>query len=668
MFVAATFLSAFLVFLVQPMLGRFVLPWFGGGPSVWTVCMLFFQAGLLGGYAYAHLLVARLPFRRGVALHLGAVALSLLTLPITPAPSGDGPPTLGILGVLVGSVGVPYALLSATAPLLQAWAARGVREPWRLYAWSNAGSLLALLAYPLAVEPTLGRVGQTWVWSGAYAVLAALLALCGRAAWRARDVEARAQAAAPPTAGQRALWVALSACASVYLVATTDALTEDLSAAPFLWVLPLALYLLTFILCFGRPQWMKRAWLVPLLVVTLPVQGWALYQATSFPIFGQIALQGAAMFVACLVLHGEMVRLRPAPAHLTGFYLLTSLGGALGGLFVGVIAPLVLPMRIELHLAMIGTGLLVVAVFWREHRQREFRNEPWWVWPVALAPMALLGWFLWGRIDDTRAGAIWLHRNFFGVLQVKEAPSFLPGGPSRRLVHGRIAHGRQFTDERRGEPISYYGHDSGVGQYFAWASTSPPRNVGVVGLGVGTVAAFGRPGDTMTFFEINPDVERAARALFTYLEDSRARVDVVLGDARKTLEHKPDRPFDALVLDAFSSDAIPAHLLTREAFALYFERLTPGGVLVVNISNRHLDLRPVVRAHAAALGLEVSEVTADGEFRLGLHRSRWLLVTRDPALRRWLGDRNRLDPHTPVELLDWTDDFTPLLPLLRALR
>lgn len=671
-YIAATFTSAFLVFLVQPMLGRFVLPWFGGGPSVWTLCLLFFQLGLLAGYAYAHLLVARLPARRGVALHLALVGLSLLTMPVTPsAPSGSGH-VLGVLGVLAGSVGLPYVLLSATAPLLQAWATRAEPEaggpgPWRLYAWSNAGSLLALLAYPVLFEPWLGRTAQTIAWSAAYALLALLLALAARAVWQAADRPAEPASGPRPSLGDRALWVALSACGSIYLIAVTDTLTEDVGAAPFLWVVPLALYLATFILAFGRPGWTRRILVLPPLLLYLPLQGWALFEASGLGIGAQLFFQGAGLFAGCLALHGELVRLRPAPAHLTSFYLATAAGGALGGLLVGVVAPLVFPIRVEAQIAMLGVATLPVFVFWRERRRVEWRTEPAWVWLLGLMPAGFLAWTLWGHVEMQLGYSIWVKRNFFGVLQVKEVDASTVGGPSRRLLHGRIAHGRQYTDERRREPISYYGRQSGAGLAIDRRPDGPPRHLAVVGLGVGTLAAFGRSGDRVTFYEINPEVVTAARELFTYLSDSPAQITVVEGDARLRLAESSDR-YDVLALDAFSSDAIPAHLLTREALALYLERLTPDGVLALNISNRHVDLRPVVTAHAAHFGLEVATITSDGSERKGLHRARWMLVTRDPTLRPWLAERKAEDPPQAIAPVEWTDESTPLLPLLRALR
>ncbi len=672
LFAAATTLGAFLLFLVQPLLGRFVLPWFGGGSTVWTVCMLFFQAGLLAGYLYAHLLVLRLPARRGVVLHAALLALSLLTLPLTPeAPAPETPPTVGILLVLFLSVGVPYAILSATAPLVQAWAARveRAREPYRLYAWSNAGSLVALLAYPLLVEPALGLSAQAATWSVAYAAFALLLAACGVATWRragttVAPVDAE-PVGPPPSRADRVLWVALSACGSTLLLATTDRMSEDISATPFLWVVPLALYLLSFIICFGRPRLASPVFWIPALVIALFGQTMALHRGAVLGLPWQLALHAGGLFAGCMVLHGDLVRHRPPPGWLTGFYLATATGGAIGGLLVGVGAPRLLPLRVELHVAMVLTAALPLSIAWRARRRVAMRGEPRWVWLLPAMAVAFLAWGLYRHAATSYAGSRWMARGFHGVLKVKHTPARAPEGPSLRLLHGRIMHGRQYTDARRRDPTSYYGPRSGLGLLFRWGQDLPPRHIGAIGLGVGTVAAFGRCGDSITFYEIDPLVLRAARTWFSFLSETCAEVDTVLGDARLTLS-RTDAVYDVLVLDAFSGDAIPAHLLTREAMELYDARLARDGVLAINVSNRHLDLRPIVRAHAAHLGMELSEITSEGEPKRALNRARWILLTRRPELRSWVTKEGELDLVDASVRQTWTDDHAPLLPILRA--
>lgn len=675
LFAVTALISAFLLFLVQPLMGRYVLPWFGGGSTVWTICMLFFQSGLLAGYAYAHLLALRLPLRRGLTVHGVLVALSLLVLPIVPdAPEPGGSPTLGILATLGVAVAAPYVVLSATAPLIQAWAAsveKG-RSPYRLYAWSNTGSLAALIAYPLVLEPFIGLERQAVGWSIGYGAFAALIGVC---AWQVhrRGVQLVAQADAtadpPPPRGDTILWIALTAVASALLLATTDRLTEDISASPFLWVLPLGLYLLTFIICFGRPTWAdRRVWFGALPLTALGLW-WALEQGADLGMLGQLLILNGALFVGCMALHGEVVRLRPAPAHLTGFYLATSLGGALGGVLVGLAAPALLPVRIELQLAALATGMLTSLQAWRVWKARPFVSAPRWigaVMPLMVIALAI-GFALELRVR--LAGVTAIDRGFYGVLRVKEIPEVFPTGPARKLVHGRIMHGQQFTDERRSDALSYYSADSGIGRFFAWGEDGPPRTVGAVGLGVGTVAAFGRSGDRVVFFEIDPLVERFAEEWFTYLGDARSRgvdVEVVIGDGRLQLAHTLEA-FDVIVLDAFSSDAIPAHLLTREAFALYLDRLRDDGVLVINIANRHLDLRPVLRAHAHAFDLDAIEIARAGNWLENTAHTRWVFMSRDRAfIDAAIADDVHTEKMALPDRVPWTDDFAPLFPLMKA--
>jgi hypothetical protein len=402
------------------------------------------------------------------------------------------------------------------------------------------------------------------------------------------------------------------------------------------------------------------------LVLALFGQTMALHRGAVLGLPWQLALHSAGLFAGCMVLHGDLVRLRPGAAHLTGFYLATSVGGALGGVLVGVLAPRLLPLRIELHLAMLMTAALPLYAAWRARRRVELRGEPPGVWLLPWFAVAILGWGLYSQAERAWHGAIWVDRGFHGVLKVKQTPARLPEGPSVRLLHGRIMHGRQYTDARRQDPTSYYGPRSGLGLLFEHDADGPPRHIGAIGLGVGTIAALARCGDRVEFYEIDPLVVSAARRWFSYLQDSCAEIELVLGDARLTLAQNEVR-YDVLVLDAFSGDAIPTHLLTREAMDLYDARLTRDGVLAINLSNRHLDLRPVVRDHAAYLGMEFTEVTSDGDREHGLARARWTLLTRDPALRTWVTARGERDAVDDALTLSWTDDHAPVLPILRAL-
>jgi hypothetical protein len=669
-FVGAVTLGAGLLFMVQPMLGRVLLPWFGGGATVWAVCLLFFQTALLLGYAYAHLLAMRLPTRTGIKIHAGLLIAAAICLPLSlTAPVDETTPTWAILRTLSLGVGLPYLALSATAPLVQAWAARVQDQPddaapYGLYAWSNGGSLGALLAYPIAVEPFVGVRTQLLGWSIVFGLWLLALGACARIAWlRGRDPVRTRTADTRPGWADVLIWISTTAVASGMLLAVTDLMAEQASAGPFMWVLPLSVYLISFILCFGTPSWSDRAIWLPLTCAALGILYWV-FDGADLDLVTQCVLYTVGLFVCCMLLHGEWVRHRPAPGHLTGFYLAGSVGGALGGLSVAVIAPLVFDVRAELAVLMVMTAILAFGLAWRSRRRRPMRQDPVWIPLGALLIVVAFGWALKRSVDEISEKAIWVKRGFYGVLRVRVRDAQTIGGPSRRLLHGPIMHGYQFTDHRAQQPISYYGPRSGVAR--AIRSYDRPRRIGVVGLGVGTVAAFTRPQDHAVFYEISPDVVQAAREWFTYLSGAQGTNEVVLGDARRTLTESDER-FDVLVLDAFTGDAIPAHLLTREALELCLDRLERDGTIVVNISNRHLDLRPVLKAHAEALGLHFQSITSRGKRREALFLARWVVLSRDAdqhakvvkgiAPDKWKGDR-----------VDWTDDFAPIWSLLRAWR
>ncbi len=630
------------------MLARCVLPWFGGAPTVWIVSLLFFQTALLAGYGYAHLVE-----RTGaVRLHLGLLVLSLLLLPITPnaalAPTPEQSPTAVLLLVLTLTVGVHYVLLSATAPLLQARAAADAdARPYRLYAWSNAGSLLALLAYPLVVEPLWGARAQTQAWSVGYALFTLLLVVVF---WRVRDLP-RPPALRVPSKRDAAGWFALAGCGTATLMSISEAIAQDLSVTPLLWVLPLALYLLSFVLCFAGDRWSPRRLVVPATVLALVTLWWVLDRGYHVSWRLQLGAWCGGLFVVCVALHGELWRARPEPRHLTAYYLWISAGGAFGGLLVAVVAPFALPHHLELHLTLLAAWLLCG---WRWRRTtdelRSADGRALLVMAVALALAVGLGRDAWKRVR----GADTLTRGFFGVLKVKRY-----GTGERALLHlldGRISHGFQFTAaERRSEPTAYFARHSGIGKTLTRPSAA--RRVGVLGLGVGTLAAYGRAGDLFRFYEINPDVADVARTRFTFLADSAAQVEVVLGDARLTLASEPPQRYDVLAVDAFSGDAIPTHLLTREAVDLYVRHLAPDGVLAINTSNRHADLKRVVRAHAERLQWKARRVGAKARSPLGPYLSEWILLSREGV--------DFGDPLATGAPLSWTDDHAPVLPLLR---
>ena len=559
LYAATIFLSAFLLFLVQPIIAKLILPWFGGSAAVWITCLLFFQVALLVGYLYAHYLVRRLPPRLQSPLHLAVLGASLLVLPILPRgswrPSGPEHPAWHILLLLAATIGLPYLALSSTSPLLQAWYAQSGGEPerlpYRLFALSNGGSMLALLGYPTLVEPFFLRRHQAIGWSMAYA---GVCLLCALVALRRRpEVATSIHPALVPEPGwtTQLLWVALAACASASLLAVTDHLTQNLAAIPFLWVLPLALYLLSFILCFEGRGWYRRGLFLRLLAVALGSMAYTLapeFDNTRLAVL--IPLYSTGLFICCMFCHGELAGLKPHPARLTTFYLMISLGGAAGGLFVALLAPQVFPGYFELPISLEACGLLALVVLHRTPGTAFYkaRWRPVWLLVVALTLTlaASLAKTAWDRVDETEA----MVRNFYGCLRVIDyelSPvDLVQAGKEdalsedrqcRKLMNGTIDHGLQLqAPNRRRQSTGYYGSNSGIGRTLRVVGTHGPLRVGIIGLGAGTMAAFGRRGDRYTFYEINPLDIQLANTQFTFLRDSQAQVDIVVGDARLSLE------------------------------------------------------------------------------------------------------------------------------------
>lgn len=665
--------SAFLLFQVQPIIARIILPWFGGSAAVWTTCLLFFQSVLLLGYLYAHWLYRKLPARFQTLAHMLLLAASAAVLPILPAaswkPSGAEDPTLRILWLLAVTVGPPYFLLSTTGPLLQAWYARRHEKavPYRLYALSNAGSMFALVSYPVLFEPLLGTRRQALSWSWAYGLF---VLLCAITAWLVRGASAQRQtASAVPMAGPRTIffWIALPGCASILLLAITNHLSQNVAAIPFLWVLPLSLYLLSFILCFDSDRWYRRTAFLGLFAVAVSSMAYALSpEFQNNPIRIMIPFFAAGLFICCMVCHGELVRLKPDPSHLTTFYVMIATGGALGGIFVALIAPRVFPGFFELPVGLAACALVVFAVL-RGDPQSPLAGP--WQRPAPLAAAILtvgvsayVGFVIQQRSSDVRLMA----RNFYGGLKVLDSTAEDSDDAVRRLMHGTITHGEQYLDPKlQDRPTTYYGPNSGVGRAIRQQQEAGPVRVGVIGLGTGTLAAYGRAGDYFRFYEINPLVLRLAKTQFTFLQDCRARLDVALGDARLSLEREPPESFDVLVVDAFSSDAIPVHLLTREAFDLYFHHLKPDGVLAVHVSNKYLDLKPVVTLGAASLGKE-ARVVDTGDEAKDVFGSTWALVAGggkffDGPLMRIAAAAEKPSPQMRL----WTDDYSNLFRILK---
>ena len=763
------FTGAFLLFQVQPLIGKYILPWFGGGPGVWTTCMLFFQVLLLGGYAYAHFTSRWLKPRTQAVAHFVLLAAALALLPITPSdswkPHGGGNPTLQILALLAVSLGLPYFVLSTTGPLIQQWFSRarpGV-SPYRLYALSNVGSLLALVSYPFFFETHFPRKAQAGLWAWGLVAYVLCCGFCAVRLWklegRRQKVEGRMQKAEAGVAEQAPeataaainsqpstlnyfLWLLLPACASVLLLATTNKLCQDVAVIPFLWVVPLALYLLSFIICFDSPRWYVRFPFTLALIAALGGLCWALYNGADLSLSRQVALYCGGLFVCCMVCHGELYRLKPDPRHLTGFYLMIAAGGALGGMFVAIAAPLLFTDYYELHWGLLLCGLLFLVVCatdraafgsalepkapcvqasWRwmacaltflvfggldqaiawlpAHTKalskgfviglrigmwtlvalgvaswiarRKFRGFRHWrfltcAW-LSLGLVAL-GVTLWMQARDTGSERVYRSRNFYGVLTVYEHEKNQPLSHYFLLQHGRITHGLQFADPVQATwPISYYGKDSGIGLAVD-ALPAGPRRIGVVGLGTGTMAAFGRAGDYLRFYEINPQVLAVATSWFSYLPKCPGNVEVAPGDARLSLEREPPQHFDLLVLDAFSGDAIPVHLLTKEAFETYERHLNTNAIIAVHISNHYLNLEPVVINLARQFGYKLASIDyeeADDEW--WLYGSTWVLLSRSeqvinrPAIRDAASVVNTNSTKVPL----WTDDFASLFQILR---
>ena len=752
------FLSAFLLFWVQLLLGKFILPWFGGAAAVWTTCMLFFQVLLLGGYAYAHFLSSRLNSRAQAWLHSAVVFSSLLLLaclafawnsPITPGsgwkPHGVDHPVAQIVLLLSVAVGLPYFVLSSTGPLLQAWYWK-VHEggsPYRLYALSNLGSFLSLLAFPVLLEPGLTLRSQAWLWSFAYLAFAMI---CIYNAWRgvAKAPEAQsAQEAIPaesasemrPSKGSYLLWASLSACASILFLATTNQICQDIGVVPLLWIVPLGIYLLSFVICFEHERWYSRGWFHFAFGLAMWAACFVLHDGALGSIFAQIGIYLFVLFVSCMVCNGELARSKPQPSFLTSFYLTMAAGGAMGGIFVALMAPHIFKGFWEYQMGLWMAALLLLIILIRDKESWLYRSKfgsP--VMVVALAALLpesavltmtktnksgshfsalialvlvvyvlinrnrkgsntarekaapafcaaalLLAAIVLGSTAFARArNAVQVSRSFYGVLSVVPQNMDDPARAAYNLTHGRVVHGFQLRaeDERR-TPTSYYGRESGVGLAIVHAASATFRSqgsfrIGIVGLGAGTIAAYGKPGDVLRFYEINPDVIRIAsdRRYFSFLSDSPARIDVIPGDGRLSLESELNRNeqqnFDILVIDAFSGDAIPVHLLTLEAFEIYTKHLkNPSGILCIHITNSYLDLRPVVFSAAKRLGLNAAWFHSAGDGRASTD-SNWVLLSRgdflpksDAKLRGVTGQTAQVPVIRP-----WTDDYSNLLQIL----
>ena len=658
------FLSAFLLFQLQPMLAKMILPWFGGSAAVWTTCVLFFQTVLFLGYEYAHWLTEQVRPRLQGWVHVTLLAVSCVVLPVVPReawkPSGTDEPVTGILILLACTAGLPYFLLSSTSPLTQAWIARRglCALPYRYYALSNLASLLALAAYPIVIEPFVTTHAQARVWSVAYiafALLMSVLSLRTGSPAHGPRLEAHPDVIDRPRARDQVIWLLLAALTSTLSLATTNHLCQNVAPIPFLWVLPLGIYLLSLTLCFEGAGWRRRNILLPLHACAIGGAALLLVtQTPETPVRLVVPLLAVILFVLCMYLHGELADRKPAARYLTRYYLMVSLGGMLGGLLISIGAPYALTGYYEFPLALAVCAMFTLLLEYRKH----------WAWDLVwtgtavgslVACIALISSFQQARVTV---------RNFYGGLRILESS----GGtePRRTMAHGTISHGFQFLKaERRHDPTAYFAPGSGV-QIVLESFRRPQLRVGIIGLGAGTLASYGRPGEFFRFYEINPQVAELARSQFTFLSDSAAKVEVAIGDGRLSLEREPEHWFDVIVVDAFSGDSIPVHLLTVEAMRLYLSRLRPDGAVILHVSNSALALAPVVEKIATQLGMDSLVFRATNDVSLGRSLSEWVLVAdprsidRRPALRS-AGQHEQ----APSRFRLWTDDYSNLFQILK---
>ncbi len=651
------------------MIAKQILPWFGGSAAVWVTCLMFFQTALLAGYAYADWSSRFLTLKRQSQLHTLLLIGSLLLLPIIPAaswkPAGGENPILHIFGLLGATLGLPYLLLASTSPLAQFWFSRRFRHtmPYRLFALSNLASLVALLCYPFLIEPWTRTTVQLRIWSTLFAVFALLCAWVAFAGARGHSKPECESPVAPsgtvassrPTAARQLLWMTLAAMGSFMLLAVTNHVCRDVASIPFLWIAPLTLYLLSFILCFDHPRWYVRPVFLLLTAAALPAMGW---QADSLNLSVLMLVFLLGLFSACMFCHGELSRLKPDPAHLTTYYLMISIGGAVGGLLVGIGAPYLLKGYFEIEIGLVACGLLLLV---------RTRRLGWWAPIVSIMVIGATIWYSWNAIKSQYSGTTLMMRNFYSALRIYESEN---PSPWRSLVHGGIMHGGELLDpDKHLRPTGYYGPTSGIGRLFS-ALPDAPRRVGVIGLGPGGIAAFARKGDFFRFYEINPQVVELAYKEFYFLPESPAQIDVRVGDGRLLLEQETDQHYDVLMMDAFSGESIPAHMLTREAMTTFLRHLKPDGVIGFQATNRYVDIEPVLARLAQEFGLRavmISDFVGDGAGPdYWLCSTDQILMTRNVVLLN--DDRLRtmsrpLITQSGVSL--WTDDFNNLFQVLK---
>ncbi len=672
LFAAAIFISAFLLFQVQPLISKAILPWFGGAPGVWTTCLLFFQSVLFGGYAYAHLLTRWVPMRGQVILHSLLICMAVLLLSILPDPSWKpaphDDPTLRILALLAVTVGLPYFLLSATGPLLQRWfsVAYPGQSPYRLYAVSNAGSLIALLSYPFVFEPALNMNFQAKFWSIGFCIYVCLSVICGIKLCSTKQsapvLEVQHSEKNRRRPRRFVSWFLLAMIASSTLLAITNTVCQDVAVIPFLWVIPLSLYLLSFILCFDSDRWYRRAGNAVITCGLVAVLCWTLMFQASDSLLVQVGLHFAVLFFICMMCHGEISRQRPDTAHLTSYYLTMSAGGACGGLFVALAAPMMFPDFWELHVCLLAAAVCALRVIFDDGRWFQLRIGGALPANAASIVLIVLVSTLFIEAVVSYREAVSMTRNFYGVLKVEVDPV----EKATILRHGQIIHGlqlRSFGGWNR--PTTYYARRTGVGQAIELLQSKKRSvRIGLVGLGAGTLAAYGRDGDVLRFYEINEDVIEQAESHFSFLSSTPATVEMIKGDARLSLDSERPQQFDLLVLDAFSGDAVPAHLLTREAFSIYLNHMADGAIIAVHISNLYFDLRPVVEGVADehnlhSIAVQVPDIRPPVD-----PSSEWILLASDLSTLAATPAFHSVSAPQSKKVL-WTDSFSNLFQILK---
>jgi hypothetical protein len=677
-------LSAFLLFVVEPMAAKQLLPTLGGSSAVWTTCLVFFETVLLLGYLYAHWVSSRLQPVRQADVHILLLTAALLMLGFQVKPhaaSASYHPVLTVFSILLAVIGVPCLALSATTPLMTAWFAKTFpgESPYRLFALSNLASLLALASYPVLIEPHLTMRQQTALWTPAFFIFAVA---CGAIAWSGRTRPEQSSsgpssnAAGIPTtaddAGQRnsapqparavgfsgpLSWFLLATGGGMMLAAVTNHLSQNIAAIPLLWLPPLALYLITFILTF-HGGWYLRSIVLRFALLASAAMGYTLLDIRKLlPIELSVPLFLAGLFLVCFFLHGELYARRPAAAKLTQFYLYTAAGGAAGTMLVGIIAPLVLDANYDLACTLVAVAAVALAAAW------ESGWGPRLIWAAGIVGAVVV---VHAQVRGYNDDAVFLARNFYGTLRVRESHLPPQAETDRQLLNGTIEHGAEwFAPQYRDQPLTYYAPNSGLGLAMRLCCSGAPKRVGVIGLGTGTLAAYGNAGDFLRFYEINPLVERLARHWFTYLNDSKARTEVTLGDARVSMSAEAPQHFDVIAVDAFSGDAIPVHLLTKQALALYRKHLKPDGIIAFHVSNRFVNLEPVVAGIARDAGLDVVAIDTHADDQNGFYSTDWVLVTANRAFLRLPEMAAAIPLPRPAHLRTWTDSYSSVFPLLK---